>query len=276
MDFKELYKVTYHVALLSDLSSTIAFAPYHRAISAFESIKKVLNEHAVTDIYAYGTAAFRIADNAIQLIQEIESLFGIRVHVLSGHDEAKYIAEAVLSLIPPKSSIFIVDIGGASTEISLQIEGEMIIQHSFDFGAAKIYNQFFENDPPDISEIQKAKTFLSTEISKVLSAVEIPASLQFICSQGTLDVLFKIFGKSLEESISVRELRAIYSVLHNLSLNERLDYPDMMESRAKYVVAAQLILFELIGCIPCCDTISSSPYSLIEGLYLKEAQRLGF
>ena len=73
------------------------------------------------------TASVREADNAAEFIEEIERTTGVRLHVLSGIEEARLIGLAAAhGCSDDRQSIINIDIGGGSTELSLVEDGAPI------------------------------------------------------------------------------------------------------------------------------------------------------
>ena len=75
-----------------------------------------MNASGVDRLKVTGTAALRTAANAREFAAGLKAILGIKIDVIDGNEEARYIFEGVRqlsALVAPT----IVDIGGGSTEI---------------------------------------------------------------------------------------------------------------------------------------------------------------
>ncbi len=84
-----------------------------------------------------GTAALRAAANRETVLAVIRDELGLEVEVVSGEEEARLGYQAVRHTLAVDTA-YLVDIGGASTEITLVDEGRMAKTHSLPFGAVTL------------------------------------------------------------------------------------------------------------------------------------------
>lgn len=114
---------------------------------AKERILKVLDEiSTIFDFKSYpcvavATEAFRLASDSAWFFSEILSKFGIKFSIIKGENESKFIEIAVKKRLEIlKLNIknpLIIDLGGASTEISYNGNYK-----SFKFGIVRFFNEF--------------------------------------------------------------------------------------------------------------------------------------
>lgn len=122
------------------LGEGIAFSPVLREDAmqrTAEAIGMCLQEakrFGADRVYAFATAAVRSAENGKQFVQTVFGRFGIQIDVLSGEKEAEL---GMLGALEGRDG-GIVDVGGASTEITVGVGGEIIYAVSADVGAVKL------------------------------------------------------------------------------------------------------------------------------------------
>lgn len=87
-------------------------------------------------IYAFATAAVRSASNRRQFLNEVKRVAGIDVDVISGEEEA---AIGILGALGYGDG-GIIDLGGASTEITIQRNGSKLYSHSANIGTVRLYD----------------------------------------------------------------------------------------------------------------------------------------
>ena len=131
---KEIYNESFITSLGKDLDKTKRFAEnsMQATYEALAEYKKLLTKLNVAskDVLVTATEASRVAQNAKDFFSKIESELGFLITTLSGEGEAYYTALGVATGLDIKeSSIVIMDIGGASTElIKLQLNPFSIIK----------------------------------------------------------------------------------------------------------------------------------------------------
>ena len=96
----------------------------------------------VNDAVAYAavaTSAMREASNGAQIITRIEKELGLHVRIIDGQEEAEIIRKA--GEVSARSSLpmtMLVDVGGGSTEISVQKDNRFINSQSFNLGTLRL------------------------------------------------------------------------------------------------------------------------------------------
>lgn len=137
-DGKILYKRLETTRLGEGLSFTGMMKPEAiersaRAVSAYVNTAKA---DGAQKIYAFATAAVRSSSNGGAFVERVRELCGVTVEVLSGEVEAKI---AVLGAIG-HSDGGIIDLGGASTEVTVQKDNKTLYAKSVDIGAVRLYD----------------------------------------------------------------------------------------------------------------------------------------
>ena len=137
-DGKTLYKALNTTRLGEGLVSTgvmTADAISRTAIAIRDFISRAKSEGAER-IFAFATAAVRSASNRRDFLDEVKKVAGIDVDVISGEDEARI---GILGAIGYGDG-GIIDVGGASTEITVQRDGVRLYSHSANVGTVRLYD----------------------------------------------------------------------------------------------------------------------------------------
>ncbi len=87
-------------------------------------------------IYAFATAAVRSSSNREQFLAAVKNLSGIDVDVITGEEEARIGVLGALGYADGG----IIDVGGASTEITVQGSGKCLYSHSADVGTVRLFD----------------------------------------------------------------------------------------------------------------------------------------
>ena len=137
-DGKTLYKRLETTRLGEGLSKTgelsaVAIERSAKAVSGFADFAK---REGADKLYAFATAAVRSAKNGETFVERVKKLCGVDVEVLSGEKEAEC---GILGALQGGDG-GIIDVGGASTEVTVQCGGKTLYSKSLDLGAVKLFD----------------------------------------------------------------------------------------------------------------------------------------
>lgn len=118
-----------------NLSGRLKPEAIERTACAVKKFLEVAKADGAERVYAFATAAVRSAINGGEFCGRVFELCGIGVEVLSGEAEA----ETGLSGALRGRDGGIIDVGGASTEVSVKSNGKLCLK-SFDIGAVRLYD----------------------------------------------------------------------------------------------------------------------------------------
>ena len=143
-DFKIIYKERIGVGLghKGINHSNIAPEAFRRGIETLKKYHSKCIDLNVGAISAIGTSAVRNATNKDEFTASAYHHTQIKINVISGHDEARYIYDGVkLGHLFQEDSL-IMDIGGGSTEFIFANCAGMQSKISFEIGVSRIYQLF--------------------------------------------------------------------------------------------------------------------------------------
>lgn len=104
-----------------------------RAVSAFYEAAEI--EHA-DKTYVFATAAVRAAANGADFVERVKELCGLCVDVISGEKEAEI---GILGALGYGDG-GIIDLGGASTEITVRRDKKTVYSKSVNIGAVRLFD----------------------------------------------------------------------------------------------------------------------------------------
>ncbi len=117
-----------------DLNKKFIDVAMDESYEVLSQYKKLIEKHKIkpTDVIMTATEASRVAENASEFYEKIKSELGLEVKIINGKGESYYSAMGVLldSNIT-EDVITIMDIGGASTELTRVNVKQKAIIHSF-------------------------------------------------------------------------------------------------------------------------------------------------
>ncbi len=131
-----------------------------RGVSALRRMRLVADSHGAT-VRAVATSAVREAENAEVFIGRARREAGIEVEVISGLEEARLIYLGVLQAVPAfDKRLFLVDIGGGSTEVLVGERGITLAARSFKLGAVRITDRFFPGGNSTPRAVEECRTYV--------------------------------------------------------------------------------------------------------------------
>ena len=159
------------------------------AQSSIENIFQALKEASLLfdfkheKCFCVTTEAMRVAQNAEEILRDIDETFGLKFNIISGEKEAYLTSLAIENALKREGlehkTYVLFDLGGGSTEITFAKDGEKKSQ-SFPFGIVNIAEQYKENIAQKVTQIVSSiEPFISQES-------EIPKKyLQLVATAGT-------------------------------------------------------------------------------------------
>lgn len=137
-DGKTLYKTLNTTRLGEGLVSTgsMTQSAIVRTAVAVRDFAARAKEEGAERVFAFATAAVRSASNRADFLKAVREEAGIDVDVISGEEEARI---GILGALGCGDG-GIIDVGGASTEITLQRSGERLYSHSANVGTVRLYD----------------------------------------------------------------------------------------------------------------------------------------
>ncbi len=138
-----------------------------KACEILNSFKDFLTSFNIKNVSAFTTAALRNAKNSTSAVEEIISRTGIDLHIISGDQEATYDFIAATHDLT-YSDGFIVDIGGASTELIRFVDNKIQQKTSLPIGSLALHTKYSTDFLPSATEIAK----MVAEVHAVIDTAE--------------------------------------------------------------------------------------------------------
>jgi exopolyphosphatase/guanosine-5'-triphosphate,3'-diphosphate pyrophosphatase len=246
-----------------------------RALEALKLFKAIIEEESVRRVVAFGTSAFRNAQNGIAVAAQIQHQTGIEVNIISGDQEADYIYKGIREAIPMgEQTSLIIDIGGGSVECIIGNSNEIFWKHSFEIGGQRLLERFHQHDPILPEEVKILNDYLSDALKPLLEQIRKWKPSVLIGSSGTFDTLSDIhcarYGLPQQPDAPETPLtfQSFYETFDLLLVKDRADrllIPGMIEMRVDMIVVACCLIKFLLD-HHSFASIRVSSYSLKEGV----------
>ncbi|MGN1373415.1 MAG: hypothetical protein ACI4VK_05140 [Candidatus Coproplasma sp.] len=160
-DGKTLYKKLHTTRLGDGLSFSTMLKPeaIERTVDAVADFKRQAFADGAQAVYAYATAAVRSSENGSNFVAAVLNSCGIVVDVLSGEQEAAVSLSGALGSYDGG----IIDVGGASTEVTVRSYGKVVYTQSVNVGTVRILDAAGR-------DLDKIKEFIAGKIAEYKEA----------------------------------------------------------------------------------------------------------
>lgn len=249
-----------------------------RGVTAVMELIKKAHPYQPSHFKIVATSAVRDAGNRMDFVEKIRQLTGLDLTILSGDEEAAYIAWGVLTdtALKNENEFCLVDLGGGSLEMIHIRAGDVLNKVSLPLGAVRLTEKYITDPHRPISSQQVKRINDAVRDSITASGFQFPSGVRFLGGTGgALSVARAIraawLGRSFEQTESKLELaylRYLCIELVAMPLEERMHIGQMDASRADIMPAALLTLItaaELAGA----DSYRHSLHNLRYGIAAK-------
>ena len=217
----------------------LQLGPIERTVSAVSFfVQKAKNENA-DRIYIFATAAVRQAKNKQEILDKIKFTTGIDVDVIDGLMEAKLGAQGALGGLDGG----IIDVGGASSEVLVVKNGEIIYSKSINIGAVKIFNDCGQDKCKILKLVKQAvKEFESIPNANYFGIGGTATSL------ASISLKMPTYNPKLVHGyvLSLQEIKDLRDKLLAMSVEEKRALVGLQPDRAEVIAGGVAIIYEIL------------------------------
>lgn len=265
--------------LIRTLTPERAFPPaaMERTLQTLRGFVRFAQDVDTDRLHAVATSAVRDAANGAALIERIRADLKISAEILSGEDEGRASALAVVNTLPFTDG-FAVDMGGGSLQIT-EFRGRHVQRAvSLPLGVVRLYDSFFRNDPPGGTEITALRRHVQAAVAP-LDWFRAAPGLTLVGVGGTIRALAKVDRKSRQWPITHGHgyrlehdtVEAIFETTSRMPVEKRRDIPGLASHRVDGVaVGAEVV--SLLMRASGFDALRVCHYGVREGTALRVLQ----
>ena len=230
-----------------------------RTINTLERFRQVINQYNCDGVYAFSTHALRKADNAANVVERIAQETGITIRTLTGEEEAHYAYLAACTLGAGGSKhVYLIDVGGGSTEFVHAEKGRVVQTISLPLGALSLTERYVKSDPvsaEDLASLRaRAKKVVEELFNTRLDTKVPPGQVDLVASGGSVTTISDMLkegglgppaeargGAPTGIGIKIGDIRRLEKLCLSLPLEKRKSLPGLDPARADIIPAGFVI-----------------------------------
>lgn len=262
------------------LKGTLDPKASNRALQALNRFKVIAHDLHVDRIVAFGTSTLREVRDSRVFLERVRKQTGINLRIISGEEEAKLIAAAILKYETHATGKYaLVDIGGGSTEISLCRGTKIDHCISFPLGAARLQQMFLKSIPPmrkqsENSCIDELRSCIQHALLAEAITEDWDRTKRIIGSSGTIRAISKIMRETVGTKVIHRsELSKLIKKTAPMNKKDLLEIPGMEPKRVDIFLAGAILLEECMNVLDA-KVVYPTAFALRDGILLEEINLL--
>lgn len=215
-----------------------------QAVKTLKMFRKLCDANKVDKVYAFATNAVRKAKNQKSFLEEVNTVCGFKINVLSEEQEAQQIYYGIInSLEVPKGVIM--DISGSSIQL-IQYNRRVILNHTcLPIGTMTLSQLYIENTTP-LQQAQQIEAYMRDRFSQVEWLNNLEPDYQFIGVGGSFRNLATIVQRIQQYPLPMvhnyhidsASFNEIYDTIKVLDVEKRSRIKGLSAQRADIFCAA--------------------------------------
>ena len=243
-------------------TGALSEAAMQRTAAAIAAFAEEAKQEGAGEIYAFATAAVRSSKNGKDFVSIVRDCCGVAIDIVAGKEEAEL---GLLGALDGRDG-GIIDVGGASSEVTIGASGKIVYAVSADVGAVRLKDLCGEDR-------QKLEKCIAEKIAVYgqVPRCEMTAIGGTATSLAALEYEVEPYDPALIHNSSLSAERILYWADKLLSMPqaERLALKGMDKKRADILGGAALLLYSIMRYIKA-DTVRISEQDNLEGYLLKK------
>lgn len=237
---------------------------------------KKLKKHniAASNVAVIATATLRKINNAAEFSQAASLILGCKIDIISGLKEAEMIYQGMIYHSKLTGRNLVIDIGGASTELIIGEQKQILFKSSFAFGSVTFTQDFFSHLPYTSEHFTQVKAAIKQALSPFVNELIQLGWQNAVGASGAIQTVIEIL--TFRHMSAVITLEVLQNLQHEIINQKTLNFSGIAGLQADRAppfaagMAILLALFELLNI----DKLYLSGGALREGVLLELAQKI--
>lgn len=279
-------EITRHVnvtALGEGVARTTLLSPaaIDRTVKVIRRYADIVAEQKAA-LHVTGTAACRMATNTAEFFAQVQTATGVAPRLLSAQAEARLAYLGATTSLPDSDGLtMVVDIGGASTELTIG-DTKVLDSVSLPFGVVTLTEAELHRDPPRAEELSNAISIVGDAVDNAVIERPILGEAQRVVGVAGSIVTIAAVELGLREFDATRlhgmqltkdAAEDVFRTLATESLADRVHNPGLPVERAGVIVGGCCLLVAVMRRLGL-DHIVVSTHNLLDGV-VREVRQNG-
>jgi exopolyphosphatase/guanosine-5'-triphosphate,3'-diphosphate pyrophosphatase len=260
-----------------DASGALRPEAMERTFKVLRAYRRECDEFDVARGLLVATSAVRDAANGAEFLATAREICRCEARILEGHEEAALsYAGALGDLEPSEVPTMIVDVGGGSTELAVELDGRLI-SHSMQLGCVRVTERALgrgvvtpasEAAARDMIDEQLDAAFAARpEFSRVVGRVRLVGLAGTVATLAQLDAGLTHYDRAVvhHRVLSRATVQHWRDVLAREEPEQRLGHPGMVHGREDVLVAGLYVLDAVMECFGA-EWLISSESDILDGI----------
>jgi len=245
-----LHTEKYQAKLADGLSSdnTLSDEAILRGINILANLASA-TEHLTKDNFrAVATFTLREAKNAKKFLKEAAKIFPFDIEIISGHEEARLIYQAVNNFIHSQNTRLVIDIGGGSTECIIGTGNNISVLASLTMGCVSFTQKYFADGLASELNFKKAIKGAKREIDSIVKRFKKHPWQEVVGTSGTLKSIYKAINheEHIAQPVTLKKLHDFKSQLIEYKTIENISIRGLKEIRVPVICAGLAITIAIV------------------------------
>lgn len=220
-----------------------------RTLAALGEYRGLAEAHGAA-LEAVATEGLRMAANPEAFLEPAAAVLGQPVRLISGDEEAELSFRSVAQEQPGEGPLYVLDIGGGSTELVVGRGGVVIDRRSHPVGSVRLTERCIHSDPPTAAEVEAVAQATRATLAEqpVPPLPELHGLAGTVTTVAALLLALPVYDRTKVDGsrFGVEQVVALRDRLAAMTLAERLALPQLPAGRADVIVAGVTILVEVL------------------------------
>lgn len=193
-----------------------------------------------SNVLPFATAAVRQTSNGEDFVRAVKEKTGVSVKVLSEKDECEVALYGALG----KSDGAVLDVGGASSELIVRKNGQIVFEKSLPEGAVKLSDEFSEDESALKEYLEKlVRSYGAPKIEKITAIGGSATCLSYVLSGD------KMYDREKNHNrfVSITDLYDGLCKIKSVPIENRSRYYVIEESRAKSIYYGGMLIYSILN-----------------------------
>lgn len=248
-----------------------------RSYDVLSEYRTFMDDAGVKRGLLVATSAVRDAHNGDEFLDEARRLTGVDVKILDGTEEATFsYAGATSGLLPDERFTVLVDVGGGSTEMAVEIGG-VLESYSMQLGCVRVTERALGKGVVSAASDEAAREMIRLELDRAWTAVPdfaaIAGNVRLVGVAGTVSTLAQLdagLSTYSREAVHHRRLSLATVELWRDRLSaetpeERLARPGMLRGREDVLHAGLYVLAAVMARLGATELLTSES-DILDGI----------